>query len=147
MLGFSLGLSKYVVNTEHVFEIIPKVKIQKIPHTPEYLLGTINFGGKPINVIDLRIVIEGSPCRDFLDTRIILISHPSGTGMMGILAEKVVEVSEFSEKDFVDTGVKVKDLPFLGGVLEEGESSTQEIIIETLFDLMNQPIADKPCKT
>jgi chemotaxis signal transduction protein len=114
MLLFFVGENAYAVDCQYIQEVIPKVELTKILHTPASIAGMINIGSQPIAVIDLCQLIASRPSSPCLHTRIILLSVESHT--LGVIAEKVIEIVDKDPNDFVDTGIRIKDLPFLEGV-------------------------------
>jgi chemotaxis-related protein WspB len=139
MLLFYVEDDSYAIDCESIIEVIPKVKLKQIPHVPNYVNGLLNFGGTPVAVIDLCQLIAGRPSSSSLHTRIILLSRTNPVGethTMGIIAEKVTETIDRDKADFIDSGLKVKDFPYLGGVLHEQEQMIQLIHIDQLFESM-----------
>ena len=51
MLLFFVGDNAYAVDCQYIQEVIPKVELTKIPHTPGSIAGMINIGSQPIAVI------------------------------------------------------------------------------------------------
>lgn len=139
MLLFYVGRDCYALDCEYVVEIIPRVKLKNIPHAPDYFSGLLNFGGMPIPVIDICQIIQGRPSAPCLHTRIILLNYFSPVGessYLGMIAEKVTESVDREKSEFIDPGLVVKDLPFLGGVLNEEKTSMQLLSVEDLFKSM-----------
>ena len=137
MLLVCAGDFTYAINSAHVTEVIPRVRIKKIPHVPDYLLGHINFSGKPIPVADLSVIIEGHPSRDCMHTRIILL-HTAGADypQFGLVAEKVTEATDLDIYAFAESGMHPKDLPFFKGILNEGKSVTQLLDVDKLYGFL-----------
>ena len=145
MLLFRIGNELFACDSEQVVEIVPKVKLQKIPHTSPYFSGLMNFGGIPIPVIDLRLLIEGKPCAMAMHTRIIIIRNQeqnNSKNYLGITVEKMTEIFEEDPKNFVHSGMQFKELPFYGGVLNRGEFHIQFIELNQLFNLLEQGPSD-----
>lgn len=91
---FKLQNDAYAIDSTHVVEIIPFLHIQKIPMTPKYIPGMINFRGTPVPIIDLGLLLNDQACRQQFSTRIILTSINLGSQLkkiVGLLAENVTE--------------------------------------------------------
>ena len=131
-LLFSIGNRRYAMDTSYVVEVIPKIQIQKIPQVVDYVLGLINFGGIPIPVVDLSLLVIKTPCIEKLHSRIILLKNKSH--QIGILGERVTEVREMPNDAFCDSGVLWKDLTFMGGIANLKDEVIQEINVPKLFD-------------
>jgi len=130
---------KFAFDGEDVVEVIPKVKLKDLPHVPEYVAGLLNLGGTPVPVIDICRLIKAYPARNSLHTRIILLKHQFPQGdplLLGVIAEKVTETADRDKSLFIDSGVNLKDLPFLGGILSENGPPIQLILTDKLFAFM-----------
>ena len=53
-LSFVLEKETFAVNVKKVLEVLQMKKITKIPKTPEFIKGVINFRGEIISVMDAR---------------------------------------------------------------------------------------------
>lgn len=137
MLLVCAGQYVYAINIAHVTEVIPMVKIKKIPHVPDYMLGHINFGGKPIPVADLSLIIENRTSCDCMHTRIVLL-HSSGLDypQFGLIAEKVTEVIDLELLSFVDSGVYPADLPFFKGISNDVDVPIQLLDVDKLYGFL-----------
>jgi chemotaxis-related protein WspB len=120
LLLFEIGEERYALPTTRVREIIPLVRLKKIPKTADYLAGLINFRGQPVPVVDLCVLIDNRSCEARLSTRIIMMEYPregDNSKLLGMIAENVTETfkSEFAapttsgvllDKNLYDQGVK-----------------------------------------
>ena len=91
---FQLQDDAYAIDSAKVIEVIPFLMTQKIPMTPKFITGMVNYRGNPVPVIDLGLLLNEKPCRQQLSTRIILISVSVGQKfkkIIGLLAENVTE--------------------------------------------------------
>jgi chemotaxis-related protein WspB len=119
MLLFNIGEDQYSLSCEYIVEVFPTIKLKRIPHVPDFIPGLMNYGGIPVPVIDVARLIENRPCTQALHTRIILLNHaPLGesSNFIGLMCEKVTAMRDLDKSLFMDVGVKLKDLPFLGGI-------------------------------
>ena len=94
LLLFQLQDDAYAIDSAKVIEVIPFLMTQKIPMTPKFITGMINYRGNPVPVIDLGLLLNEKPCRQQLSTRIILITISMGRQfkkIIGLLAENVTE--------------------------------------------------------
>lgn len=91
---FKLQNDDYAIDCTRVIEVIPFLQTQKIPLTPKYVTGMINYRGTPVPIIDLGLLLNKQACRQQLSTRIILTSLALGRQVrkvVGLLAENVTE--------------------------------------------------------
>ncbi|MDD5758124.1 MAG: chemotaxis protein CheW [Desulfobulbaceae bacterium] len=94
LLLFTLQDEAYAIDSTRVVEVIPFLLTQKIPMTPKFIIGMANYRGKPIPVLDLGLLLNDQPCRQQLNTRIILISISLDNQfkkIVGLLAENVTD--------------------------------------------------------
>ena len=94
LLIFKIKNEWYAIDSSGVVEVAPYLLTEKIPGSPAYVAGKINFRGAGVPVIDLRSMLEGEPCHKQISTRIILINFPAGKNIskiIGLLAENVTE--------------------------------------------------------
>ena len=146
MLLFCVENDVYALDCEHIIEVIPRVKLKKIPHVPEYISGLLNFRGQPVPVIDICQMIQGRPSAFRLHTRIILLRYENHLGearCLGMIAEKVTDSIDREKSDFIESGMKVKELPFIGGTLHLEEDVIQYFRVDELFNSMQQILFDK----
>jgi len=146
MLLLYVGDKRYAMNCEHVLEVIPRVELQPIIHAPKYVPGMLNYRGVPVPIIDLCQLLEERSCSHRLHTRIIVIGYPDIQGdvhLFGLVAERVTETMERQLENFIDTGVRIKDIPYLGGVMTEGKTVTQLLLLDALFSVVQEVLFSK----
>jgi purine-binding chemotaxis protein CheW len=110
-LTFFLAKEEYGIEILKVQEIIGYMAITPVPRTPEHLRGVINFRGKIIPVVDLRLKLglpaaEGQNC--------IIVVRARGLEI-GITVDQVSEVANIADKDIepvpaFGNGVATEDL-------------------------------------
>lgn len=148
MLLFYVGKEIFACDSEPIVEIVPKVILKKIPHAPKFFAGLLNFGGIPVPIIDFSELIENRPSGDSMHTRIILFKNPDSENpapVIGIIAEKVTQTTDQELTSFVESGLKLKELPYLSGVLTIDGKVTQLVLIDELIKRM-QSIDWSDCK-
>ena len=94
LLLFKLGDGNYALQADNVVEVIPLVKLKKIPRAPEYVAGLMNYRGRPVPVIDLSILSEGEPSELRMSTRIIVVNYPfekKPGEILGLIAKNATE--------------------------------------------------------
>jgi chemotaxis-related protein WspB len=136
MLLFYVGNDLYAVESSRVVEVIPRVGLRKLHHVPDYVAGLFNYRGKVVPVVDLCHLISNKSSRFCLSTRIIMVSYPNqdyGQQYLGLIAERITETLDKPETDFVDSGIRIKEAPYLGGMLMDEKGIIQRIHVEKLF--------------
>ncbi|MBT5231956.1 MAG: purine-binding chemotaxis protein CheW [Methylococcales bacterium] len=136
LLLFQSGKDRFALNVKQVVEIIPLVRLEKIPHAPDCVTGVFNFRGGPTPVLDLNRMISGESCAQRLSTRIILLDHVASNSshrVIGLMAEQVTETIKCEKSEFKNIGVSTGDAPFLGGVSTDHQGMIQLIHVEHLI--------------
>ncbi len=94
LLIFELEGGRYAIETSQIAEIVPLVKLKKIPLAPDYVAGLMNYRGKPVPVVDLRYLAEGKQSVEKFSTRIILLNYQinqTREAILGLIAEQITE--------------------------------------------------------
>jgi chemotaxis-related protein WspB len=94
LLLFEIGNERYALDANHIIEIVPLVKLKKIPSAPDYVAGLMNYRGKGTSVIDLNQRETAAPSEDAFSTRIIMIKYPfngKGSRPLALIANNVTE--------------------------------------------------------
>jgi chemotaxis signal transduction protein/ABC-type nitrate/sulfonate/bicarbonate transport system substrate-binding protein len=112
-LTFGIGEERYGVGILDVREIVGMMPIRTIPQVPEFIKGVVNLRGKVIPVIDLRLKFGMAPMAYSDRTCIIIVevSGLTGSTLMGIVVDRVMEVVEFKEQE-------IEDCPSFGASLK-----------------------------
>lgn len=96
LLLFEIGGGRYALDTNQVLEIVPLVKFKKIPATPDYVAGLMNYRGTGTPVIDLNQLVDSVSFEDVLSTRIIIVNYPvagRGDRPLALIANNVTETA------------------------------------------------------
>ncbi|KJF73712.1 MULTISPECIES: chemotaxis protein CheW [Rhizobium/Agrobacterium group] len=123
---FSLGEEVFAVSVAVVREILDHEDTFKIPHSPEYLLGLRDVRGQGVPIIDLRLRLGMSRSVRTPHTRVLVldIPFPSRTLAIGLVADKVFEVTPFRRDQMEtapDIGVHWNSDYIAGVVRREGD--------------------------
>jgi chemotaxis-related protein WspB len=118
VLTFRIAEVPYAVAVRRIIEVVPRVALRAIPHAPGYLAGLLRYRGGAVPVVDLGLLMGASACRDRLDTRIILIDGGPGSGLLGLIAERVEDIVAVDESRRAVAGLEIEPAPYLGAVYE-----------------------------
>ncbi len=91
LLLFKLGERRYALDAVAVAQVLPVPALEPAPIGPEGLTGLLRYQGRLVPVLDLRQLIEGTPCNLALSSRIILVGGRDG--LLGLLAEQVTDTA------------------------------------------------------
>ncbi len=125
-LIFKIDDGKYAIPAKKVVEVVDLVNFTKIPQTPEFISGLMNYRGDILPVIDLPYLFLKRIFKPMLSTRIVLIDFivKKKKIILGLIAENLTETVEFDKKKIKKSGIKLDFIPYLGEVI----SNNGEII-------------------
>ncbi len=133
---FQLGKDRYALEASRVVEIVPLLEMKQLPEAPKGVAGIFNYRGKPVPAVDLSALTLSQPASERYSTRIIIVNHSDGTGashLLGLIAEHATEILRKDVKDFVDSGVRLGQAPYLGPILMDDQSPIQWIYEQRLL--------------
>jgi len=97
LILFEIKKELYAIAGHQIVEVVPFLLPQKMPSSPNYVIGLINYRGVHVPVMDLSSFMTNKPCRQRLSTRIILLNYPEqphkteNQKIIGLLAENITE--------------------------------------------------------
>ena len=124
-LLFQLGDDRYVLEASRVVEVVPLLELKQLPRAPKGVAGIFKYRGRPVPAVDLCALTLGRPARERLSTRIIIVNQVDDRGtphLLGLIAEHATETLRKDVGDFVDSGVTLKDAPYLGPILMDDKN-------------------------
>lgn len=135
-LLFYIDDDRYVIDAAKVVEVIPLVKLKKIPKSPDFVAGLFNYRGAPIPVIDLRRLSDCREIDSYMSTRIILVSYqPEGSHdkyILGMIAGRVTETIMRDSSEFIEPSINEIDNPYLAKVVTDEEGILQWVDVNRL---------------
>jgi len=135
-LPFNAGSTRYVLPAKEIVTVIPVVMLRSVPQSPDYLIGLLNYQGVSIPIVDATRLLDGHKSDIRLSTRIILVTLPAEDNQqhtLGLLAEKVTEVMQLQDKDFVNAGLHQEAYGYLGEVVASDTGVVRRIILSDLI--------------
>jgi len=132
LLLFELENGRYALDSNHVVEVVPLVKLKKIPVAPDFVAGLMNYRGDGIPVLDLGKFIDGVAAENKFSTRIIIVKNPFKAHQnkcIGLIANNVTESIKTNMTKPPSTGILI-DTSFYAG---EDAPDTKDMI--QWFDL------------
>ena len=156
LLTFTVGANRYAIDVVRVVEVLPRVDLRTIAHAPASLAGLLEYRGKIVPVVDLGLLLDVTPSRDCLSTRIILV-HDSpdlrsqkvrvsqdtqerpeaaqvqvnrNQGILGLIAEHVSDLTSASPEHIVPSPVWLQEAPYLGAIVQTDKGLVQLIMVE-----------------
>jgi chemotaxis-related protein WspB len=149
-LLFQIGNDRYALEARHAVEVVPFLALKKIPQASRGVAGLFNYRGRPVAAVDLCELTFGRPARELLSTRIIVVNFPDSAGKpqwLGLIAEHATGMMRREQRDFVRSGVKVGNAPYLGPVVMDDKGVIQllhaeHLLTETVRDLLFDEISN-----
>jgi len=136
LLTFQAGGQTYGLDVRNVIQVASYPTCTPLPHAPAYVAGLITWRGCTVPVIDISALLEGTPSRPLLSTRLLVINYPQPDGSsqpLGLLVEKAVETVEPDETRCEPQKVTVPDAPYLNGTAEHDGRLVQRLAVEELL--------------
>jgi len=124
----------YAIEADCVRRIVPFARLKPLPCELPEVAGVLNFHGSAVPVLDLTLLLAGTPSRELIGTRIVLanVELPgAGSRLLGLLTEGATSVARFD--DFQPAGIRPDGRPWLGPVAEHGHVFVQRIEIGSLL--------------
>lgn len=115
--------------------MLPVVALTKLHQTPEYFAGLFNYRGEIVPVIDICQILQGYSCRPSLSTRIIIVHYLIGdrpSSFLAIMAERVTEITDYSDNKFVDSGININQSGYRGKIIIDEQGIIQCVRVESL---------------
>ncbi len=137
-LIFSAGPNRYALDARKIAEIVPAVSLQPVPRAPEYVAGVFNFREAAVPVVDLCRLLNGTPGRMRLSTRIVLVHYTpklagSASRLLGLMAESVTEMRSIDPTQLKAPVVSAPGAPYLGEIAAAQKGFTQMLVIEEIL--------------
>ncbi len=135
-LLFQLGKDRYALEASRVVEVVPLLEMRQLPQAPRGVAGIFNYRGRPVPAVDLSALTLGQPASERFSTRIIIVNYPDGQGtnrLLGLIAEHATETLRKDANNFLDSGVKLGQAPYLGPILMDAPTPVQWIYEQRLL--------------
>jgi purine-binding chemotaxis protein CheW len=104
-LTLGLGGEIFAIDANCVHEILDMIPQTEVPGASPFVGSLINVRGKVVPLADLRLKFGMEQTPTTIDTRIVVVEIPLGdeATIVGLLADKVYEVTAISEASIEDT--------------------------------------------
>lgn len=130
---FHLGEERYALPATHVAEVLPLVEIRRVPQAPRGVAGVFNRRGALVPLLDMNEIVLGSPARQWLSSRILLVKDPVEGQHCGLLVERATETIRRDPAQFLTSSVESPTAPFLGPISTDESGMVQRIELDRLL--------------
>jgi chemotaxis-related protein WspB len=145
---FRIRTDRYAIPVSQIVEILPVVRMKKVPHAPPGIVGVFNYHGTAVPVIDLTLLTSGIRCQQSMTTRLAITKYPRDGQpdfepelLLGLIGEQLTETMRAEEKDFLPPNVSPSDTPYLDSVAVEKGGFVQRLnILELLPEQVRQSL-------
>jgi chemotaxis-related protein WspB len=133
-LLFQLGEDRYALEAARVLEVLPLVRIKKIPLAAAGIAGAFNYRGTAVPAIDLTAAALGRPASARLSTRIVVVAYGAERQPLGLIAENATEMLRRTPADFRPAGATTDGARYLGPVTADAAGKLiQRVELEHLL--------------
>ena len=137
LLTFRAAENLYAVNVAYVVEVVPRVDLRRMPHSPDFIAGLFDYRGTVVPVIDLGIRLGSEGCRDRLSTRIILVnSRRTDHDLQDGVSDAVTQDHHQERRSVRTTGQDPR--PWLLGLIAEQVSDVKSVTPEQVISASMQ---------
>ncbi|GAB3629606.1 chemotaxis protein CheW [Pandoraea terrae] len=136
-LRFEIGADRYALPVTHVTEVLPQVKLKRLPAAPDWVAGAFSYRGVPVPVIDLAHLATGTPARPRLSTRLVLVPYPApgpNARCLGVIVERATDTLRADPSAFRDCGIDTPNAAWLGPVFDDPRGLVQWIRVDQLLN-------------
>jgi len=139
LLTFLLGQEYFAVNVTKVLEVLEKQQITRVPQTPAYILGILNFRGEILPVVDMRQKFN-LQSQDIEAKNNIIVYDLSNDANKFIVAatadavKDVIEISETEIKPVPEMGISY-NTKYISGAIRLNDNFILMLDIEKVFSL------------
>ncbi len=131
----------YVVPTSHVVEVVPVVKVEPEPRTPDWMIGWMNYRENLIPTIDMPALLGHGKWTPRLASRILVVAPCGGikrdVPCTGLLVEIVLEseILKFSES-IANSGQLPERAAFLGPIVMTDKGAVQWVYPDAIHSIL-----------
>ena len=140
-LVFRVGGERFALDTREIAEVLPRLPLKPLAHTPDYVAGVLAHRGALVPVVDVSALSFGTPAPQRTSTRLVLVHYrvdPLRPDLLlGLILEQASNTLRCDPAEFRPYGVDNREAPYLGPVREDAEGLLQWIGVQ---DLLNDEV-------
>jgi purine-binding chemotaxis protein CheW len=145
-LTFLLDHEIFAVNVKNVLEVLEKQYITRVPQTPDYILGILNFRGEILPVVDTRLKFNMESITGE-DKNLVIVYDISTENNKCIVAatadavKDVIEIAQSEIKPVPEMGISF-NAKFISGVVRRNEDFLLLLDIDKVYSMSETEIID-----
>lgn len=136
-LLFRIGTDRYALAAGEIREILPWRTLKRVPGTPEWVAGMLDFRGQIIPVIDMSALAGAGAAARLTSTRVALVHYRAQSmdaeQILGLILEQATETMHYDPAAFQPYGLDNGGARYLGPVLSETGGMVQKVTVSELL--------------
>ena len=131
-LEFQLADEYYCLPTTDIKEVYPLKEYTRIPCTPDFIFGVMNFHGQILSIVDLKKVLNLSDAGLNDQKKIIILESVDMT--FGLMTDKILGIREIEEDSIqkeLPSGINMSNSNYISGITQDGRIILDSIALLT----------------
>lgn len=124
-LEIEIGELTFLIPIDQVREVVPMAWPEPVTGAPEWVMGTVSYGGIPTTLIDLGLRTNGEPTKL---TRNLLLVIVEGDRWLGLVVSTAGDIHEVIASDVTTPGPDIECAGFLIGIAQLGEGRSLPVL-------------------
>ena len=130
-LVFYIGDERFALPATEVVEVLPRLPLKPLAHTPVWVAGVFSHRGQMVPVIDISAMTFGQHSVARTSTRLVLVNHRGQ--VLGLMLEQASDTLRCDPAEFQPHGVDNHDAPYLGPVHKDQHGLMQWLSVDDLL--------------
>ena len=130
-LVFYIGDERFALPATEVVEVLPRLPLKPVAHTPVWVAGVFSHRGQMVPVIDISAMTFGQTSVARTSTRLVLVNYRGH--VLGLMLEQASDTVRCDPAEFQPYGVDNHDAPYLGPVRKDHLGLLQWLSVDDLL--------------
>ena len=130
-LVFYIGDERFALPATDVVEVLPRLPLKPLAHTPIWVAGVFSHRGQMVPVIDISAMTFGQASVARTSTRLVLVNYRGH--VLGLMLEQASDTLRCDPAEFQPYGVDNHDAPYLGPVRKDHLGLLQWLSVDDLL--------------
>ncbi len=130
-LVFYIGDERFALPATDVVEVLPRLPLKPVAHTPIWVAGVFSHRGQMVPVIDISAMTFGQASVARTSTRLVLVNYRGH--VLGLMLEQASDTLRCDPAEFQPYGVDNHDAPYLGPVRKDHLGLLQWLSVDDLL--------------